>query len=189
MGLGALDIHVMQHARLDQSGCLPGCGHKECRSFPQIKYGPGRTGLTRAADRGSLVVPHSWDPALALTQHCTVPAQPRTGMLHFERECKRGKLLRQGGSCWESTEAAQGISTLSGDHALLCSLLALSALQARKVSHIPGNCPKRWKDVAEERTSSGGLALGALSQGKAHPQSMKHKDHCSLETTQCSHLY
>ena len=142
---------------------------------PEIKHGPGRTGLTRAANHGSLMVPHSWDPALALTQHRTVPAQPGTGMPHFERERKREKLLRCGGSCWESTEAVWGISALSGDHPLLQSLLGLSALQARKVSHIPGSCPKRWKVVAEERAVSGGLALGALSQGKAHTQSMEHR--------------
>lgn len=147
----------------------------ECRSSPQIKHGPGRTGLARAAYRGSLVVPHSWDPASALTQHCTVPAQPGTGMPRFEREQKWEKLLRCGDSCWETTEAAWDISALSGDHPLLRSLLALPALQARKVSHIPVSCPKRWKDVAEERAACGGLALGALSQGKDHTQSMEHR--------------
>lgn len=74
-----------------------------------------------------------------------------------------------------ATEAAWGISALPGYHPLLQSLLALSALQAGKVSHIPGSCPKRWKDVAEERAACGGLALGAPSQGKAHTQSMEHR--------------
>lgn len=96
-------------------------------------------------------------------------------MPHFERECKREKLLRCGGSCWESTEAAWGISALSGNRPLLQSLLPLSALQARKASHIPGSCLERWKEEAEERAASGGLALGALSQGKAHMQSMKNR--------------
>jgi len=85
------------------------------------------------------VVPHSWDPASA----SALPAQPGTGMPHFERECMLEKLLRCWSSCWESTEAAWGISALPGDHMLLWSLLALSALQARKVTHIPGSCPKR----------------------------------------------
>lgn len=70
---------------------------------------------------------------------------------HISKGSTSGETARS--SCWKSTWAAWGISALPGDHPPLQFLLALSALQAMKVSHISGSCPKRWKDVAAERAA------------------------------------
>lgn len=70
---------------------------------------------------------------------------------HISKWGTSGEAARS--SCWESTEAAWGISALPGDHPPFQFLLAPSVLQAMKVSRISCSCPKRWKDVAAERVA------------------------------------
>lgn len=76
-----------------------------------------------------------------------------------------------------------GISALPGDYPPLQFLLALSALQAMKVSHVSGSCPKRWNDVAAERaawrTGSGCPFLRERSQAD-------HKVQATITTALCT---
>lgn len=136
------------------------------------------------------MVPHSWDPALALTQCCAVPAQPGTEMPHFEREHKWEKLLRCGAVAGRAQKQhgaplpCLGITQYSG----LSWLCHLSRPGKRPISQAVIQKGRRiW--LKKERTVEGWLRV-PFPKGKLTCRARSTgKDRCSLETTQCTHLY
>lgn len=136
----------MPHSIHDQIN--QGC---DCQEY-WIKHIPERTGLTRAASCGSSVLP-CLGPHLAQHHPCSTTLQ-KGAQLEKQQGAAAGRAQKQHGA----SLACLGIT----HH--FWFLLALSALQAMKLSHISGSCPKRWRDAAAERAAwRSNTALGALS--------------------------